>query len=97
MASYIMLLNYTQQGIEDVKESPNRLEATKKLAKRFDAEIKEFFLTLGTYDAVVTVEAPSDEALTKLALAVGSLGNVRSTTLRAYTEAEFRDLIGDLP
>ena len=97
MANYIMLLNYTQQGIEDVKESPNRVEAAKELANRFDAEIKEFFLTLGTHDAVVILRAPNDEAASKFALAVGSLGNVRTNTLRAYTETEFRDLIGDLP
>jgi len=97
MASYIMLLNYTQKGIEHVKDSPNRLEAAKKLAKKLDAEIKKFYLTLGGYDAVVLLEAPNDEAVSKFALAVGTQGNVRTTTLRAYSESEFRDLIADLP
>ena len=97
MANYIMLLNYTEQGLANVKESPKRLEAAKELATRFGAELKEFFLTLGNYDAVVILEAPNDEAASKFALAAGSLGNVRTTTLRAYTESEFRDLIGALP
>ena len=97
MANYIMLLNYTDQGIANVKESPKRLDTAKELATRFGAELKEFFLTLGNYDAVVILEAPSDEAASKFALAAGSLGNVRTTTLRAYTEPEFRDIIGALP
>jgi uncharacterized protein with GYD domain len=97
MATYVLLLSYTQQGIETIKDSPKRLEAAKKLAKRLDSEIKKFYLTLGAYDAVVLLDAPTDEAASKFALAAGALGNVRTTTMRAYTEAEFRDLVADLP
>ena len=96
MASYIMLLNYTEQGLANVKESPKRLEAAKELATSFGAELKEFFLTLGSYDAVVILEAPNDESASKFDIAVGALGNVRTTTFRAYGEQEFRDIIGAL-
>ncbi len=97
MAKYILLLNYTQQGIANIKESPNRAEAARALARECGAELTDLHLTLGEYDLVATVEAPSDDAMAKFALAVGSLGNVRSKTLRAFTEDQFREIVQSLP
>lgn len=97
MAIYITLINYTPQGIQNIKDSPKRLDAARELARKFDMDMKEFYLTMGQYDAVAVSEAPNDEAAAKFALAVGSLGNVRTTTLRAFSESEFRSLIGALP
>jgi uncharacterized protein with GYD domain len=90
MATYIILINYTQQGIQKIKESPVRLDAAKKLFKSMGAELKR-------YDAVVIAEAPNDETVAKLALAVGSLGAVQTETLRAFTEDEYRKIIAALP
>ena len=97
MATYISLVNYTDQGIRNIKDSPKRLDAAKKLLKDLGGELKAFYLTMGAYDIVIVAEAPSDEVVAKFSLAAGSLGNVRTTTLKAFTEAEFRKIVGALP
>lgn len=97
MPTYISLITYTQQGIQKIKESPKRLDAAKKLLKELGGELKQFYLTMGSYDIVVVAEAPNDETVAKFVLAVGSAGNIRTTTLKAFTEAEFRKIIAGLP
>ncbi len=97
MSTYIMLFSYTDQGIRNIKDSPKRADAARELAKTCGAEMKGLYLTLGSYDLVATVEASSDDAVAKFALAIGSLGNVRSTTLKAFTENEYREIIQALP
>jgi len=97
MATYVSLVRYTDQGIRNIKESPARLEAAKKAAQSIGAEIKSFYLALGTYDIVVTVDAPDDETAARFTLSLGSQGNVRTETLRVFTEPEFRKLIASLP
>jgi uncharacterized protein with GYD domain len=97
MPTYVTLVRYTEQGIRNIKESPARLEAAKKLAQSVGAEIKSFYLALGAYDIVLTVDAPNDETATKLVLTIGSLGNVRTDTLRVFDEKEFRKIIASLP
>lgn len=97
MPTYISLINYTDQGIRNIKDSPKRLDAAKKLLKDLGGELRQFYLTLGRYDIVVVAEAPSDEVVAKFTLALGSLGNVRTTTLKAFTEAEYRKIIAGLP
>ncbi len=97
MATYISLINYTDQGIRGIKDSPKRLDAAKKLLKDMGGELKGFYFTMGGYDAVTVAEAPSDEVVVKFVLAVASAGNVRTTTLKAFTEAEFRKVIAALP
>jgi uncharacterized protein with GYD domain len=97
MATYIILINYTDQGIRNVKDSPKRLDAAKKLLKSMGGEIKEFFLTMGSYDIAIVAEAPGDDVIAKFTLASGSLGNIRTTTLKAFPEAEYRKIIGALP
>ena len=97
MPTYVTLVRYTDQGIRNIKESPARLEAAKKLAQSAGAEIKSFYLALGTYDIVLTVDAPNDETAAKIVLSIGSLGNVRTDTLRVFNETEFRKLIASLP
>ena len=97
MATYITLLKFTEQGLKTIKEGPSRLERAKQLARSMGAEIKSFHLVQGRYDAVVISEAPNDEVVTKFALVIGSLGNVRTETLRAFTEDEYRKIISALP
>jgi uncharacterized protein with GYD domain len=93
MSTYIVLVNYTSQGIQNIKESPSRLEAAKALHKKFGAEMKAFYLTMGPYDAIAITEAPDDETAAKVALSLGSKGAVRTATMRAFTEDEYRDII----
>lgn len=97
MPTYITLVNFTQQGIENIKDGPNRLDAAKAAFEAMGAEMTAFYLVLGRYDAVVVSEAPDEDTAAKLALATGSLGNVRTETLRAFTEDEYRSMIADLP
>jgi uncharacterized protein with GYD domain len=97
MATYISLLRFTQQGIENIKESPARLDKAKELFQSMGAELKEFYLVTGQYDAVVVTEGPDDETATKLVLIVGSMGAVRTETLRAFPEDEYREIIAALP
>ena len=97
MATYISLIKYTQQGIQDIKESPARFDAAKKAIQSMGADIKQVFLTMGQYDLVVIAEAPDDETMAKFILATGSLGNVSTQTMRAFTEDEFRKIVAGLP
>lgn len=93
MTTYLMLLNWTDQGIKNVKDSPKRLDAVKKLAKDLGGEVKSFYMTLGAYDLVLIMEMPNNDKLASFALKLGSLGNVRSTTLRAFSEDDYRRII----
>ncbi|MGQ0815451.1 MAG: GYD domain-containing protein [Gemmatimonadota bacterium] len=97
MPTYISLIRYTEQGITRIKESPSRLDAARKVWQQLGGDIKAFYLTMGAYDAVVISEAPDDETAAKLALATGAQGNVRTETLRAFTEEEYRKLVASLP
>ncbi len=96
MATYLMLLNWTDQGIRNVKESPKRGAAAKKLAKDLGGEIKTFYMTQGGFDLALVVEMPNDEKVAHFVLKLGSLGNVRTTTLKAYSEGEYRKIIDGL-
>ena len=97
MPTYVTLINYTQQGVEKIKQSPSRLDAAKEAFRAAGAEIKAFYLVLGRYDIVLVAEAPDAETVAKLALAIGSQGAVRTETLRAFTEEEYRGIIAALP
>jgi uncharacterized protein with GYD domain len=96
MARYIMLADWTDQGIRNVKDSPSRLDAAKQAWKKQGVEITDFYMTMGGHDMVVILEAPSDEAVAKVALALGSGGNVRTETLKAFSEAEYRKILQNL-
>ncbi len=97
MPTYVSLIQYTQKGLESVKESPKRLDAARKAFEEAGAKLKEFYLVMGEYDIVIVVDAPNDETVAKVSLMLGSKGNVRTRTSRAFNEAEYRKLIGSLP
>jgi uncharacterized protein with GYD domain len=96
MPTYIALLKWTQQGAADVKASPKRLDAGRKAFKKAGAEIKETWLTMGRYDLVCVIDAPDDETLARLMLQLGSAGNIQSETLKAFSEDQFRKIIGSI-
>lgn len=97
MPTYIVLANWTEEGIQNIKESPKRLNMAKKAFKAAGARLKTFTMTMGRYDMVVVAEAPDDETIARLALAIGAGGAVRTETLRAFTEAEYRKIVTSLP
>src|ERR1035437_6992760 len=93
MATFIALVNFTDQGIIDIKESPKRAKAFQDLAKKSGCTVKELYWTQGQYDLITVVEAPDDQTVSALMLTVGCLGNVRGQTLRAFNAAEFGAII----
>jgi uncharacterized protein with GYD domain len=97
MPSYMNLIRYTQQGIDSIKDSPERLDTAKNLYKSLGAEIRSFYLVMGRYDVMVISEAPNDETATKLAMTIGSAGPIQTETFRIFTEDEYRNLISELP
>ena len=96
MATYIVLTNFTDQGIRNAKETTKRAEAVRELAKKFGVTAKEFFWTLGSYDVVAIFEAPDDASMTALGLAIGANGNVRTQTLRAFSKDEMNGILRKL-
>jgi uncharacterized protein with GYD domain len=96
MAKYIMLLNWTDQGIKAVKDSPKRLDAAKEVARKLGGEFKKFYMTTGAYDMVAVLELPDDAAAAKFALTVAAGGAIRSQTLKAFSEESYRAILGAL-
>ena len=97
MPTYISLLNYTDEGMKDIKKSPKRLELAAEYLKDLDGELKAFYLTIGTYDAVVIYDCPDNEAVARFLLSVGAHRKVSTQTLVAFPESEYRQIIESLP
>ena len=96
MAKYILLINWTEQGVKSVKDSPKRLDAARKLAETAGARLGDFYMTMGGYDMVAHVEAPDDATVAKFVLHLAGAGNVRTQTLKAFSEDEYRKILGSL-
>ncbi len=97
MPLYITLYRWTQEGIKNIKESPERLKKAKEAVKAMGGDVKGFYMTQGQYDMVTISEASDCKATAKIALALASQGMVRGETMRAYDEDEFREVIAELP
>ncbi len=93
MATYIMLANFTDQGIRNIKDTTKRADAMQAAAKKMGITAKNIYWTLGQYDAVVIYDAPDDATMTALALQVGAAGNVRTQILPAFTEKEIAPIV----
>jgi uncharacterized protein with GYD domain len=96
MTTYILLINWTDQGIRSARDSAKRLDAAKKLLGDMGGSFKHFFLTMGDHDMVAVCEAPDDAVMARFALSLGMGGNVRTRTLKAFPEAAYREIIGSL-
>ena len=97
MPTYITLMQWTQDGVKSAKEAPARLDAGKQLVKSLGGEIKDFYLVMGEYDFVLISEAPDDETVAKALIMTGMQGFVRTRTMRAFNEDEYRKIIAGLP
>ncbi len=97
MATFILAMNWTEQGIRAVKEWPRRNAAARDLAKKLGVEIKQVFLTSGDSDLLAVLEAAADDNVAKFCMAIGAHGNVHTRTMRAWTEAELTKMVGELP
>src|SRR2546428_13287659 len=94
MSTFVSLINWTEQGIRTVKDSPKRLDAARKTLKEMGGELEAFYMTQGSLDAILIFEAPSDEVAAKFLLQVGSAGDIPTTTLKAHPEADYPKIIG---
>jgi len=96
MATYVILATFTDQGIRAAKDSPKRAEAFKQMAKTFGVTVKDIFWTQGRYDIVALTEAPDEIAATALNLSLGSLGNIRTESLRAFSADEMAMIVSKM-
>jgi uncharacterized protein with GYD domain len=96
MPTYLSLMRWTKEGVEKIKESPTRLEAGKKAVESAGGKIINFYMLMGEYDMALVVEAPDDATLARISLSLTSKGGVRTQTLRAFTEDEYRKIISGI-
>ena len=97
MPSYLSLVSWTDQGVKAVKDSPARLDAAKAAITAAGGRLIFFYMLMGEYDIAILTEFADDETATRFLLAQAATGNVRSTTLKAFQESEYRELIASLP
>jgi len=97
MSRAIVLMKLTEQGVKDVKNAPQRIEQGFKGFEAMGGKVLDFYTVMGEYDYVAIAEAPSDEVAMAFLLALGSLGNVRTTTLKAFTKEEFANIVKKIP
>ena len=97
MPSFVILGRYTEQGIQDMPNMPNRLQAAKDAIQDAGGRMIFWYLTLGEYDFISVAELPDAETATKVLLGIGAQGGVRTTTMRAFTEDEAAAIVGSLP
>ena len=96
MATYIVLLSFTDQGIRNVKQLPERIKAGTAAAEKFGIKVKDRYSTMGAYDAVLIIDAPNDEAVTTWVLSIASHGNNRTQTMRAYSADEMSKILAKI-
>jgi len=96
MPTYIVLWNWTDQGIRNVKEAPERVEAFRQAIEKLGGKLESLYYTMGEFDGMARIDAPSDEAWMKIAYSLGRSGNVRTRTLKALSASEAAKLIGQL-
>ncbi len=96
MSVYILLVNWTDLGMRQVKESPKRLDKAKSMLREMGGQFKSFYMTMGDHDLVAVYEAPDDAVAARFTLMLGMLGNVRTKTLKAFPEEAYREIINSL-
>ena len=96
VATYIVLSNFTDQGVRTIQDTTKRADAVKEMGQKFGVTAKEFYWTLGSYDVVAIVDAPDDASVTAFGLAIGAGGNVRTQTMRAFSRDDMEGILGKL-
>lgn len=93
MATYIMLANWTDQGVRTIGDSSRRWDAAKKMLQDMGGKVRDFYMTMGEYDLILLYEAPDDAVAARFTLMLGKLGNVRTKTLKAFPEQAYREIV----
>jgi len=96
MPTYVMLAQWTDQGIRTIEESPRRLDAAKKTLVDMGGQLRSLYLTMGDYDLVAIYDAPDDAVAARFTLILGKMGNVRTTSMKAFPEEAMRQIIASL-
>ena len=97
MATYISLISFTDQGIRNVKQSPERAQAFRDMVEKAGATVKAIYWTLGNYDLVAVTDVPDDATAMTLLLTTGSIGNIRTQTLKGFSAEEMAPILAKLP
>ena len=97
MTTYIVLINFTDQGIRNIKQIPEGIKAGTAAAEKLGIKVKNRYMVVGAYDAVIVADAPNDEAMATWALSVGSKGNIRTQTLRSFSADEVSIILAKIP
>ncbi|MHB8173802.1 MAG: GYD domain-containing protein [Nitrospirota bacterium] len=93
MPVYVTLYKFTEQGVRNLKDHPRRVERIREEFKKAGAQIKEFYAIMGQFDTMIIAEAPNEEVITKLNLMIDATGNVKSQTMRAFSENEWKKMV----
>jgi len=96
MPTYVMLANWTDQGVRTIDESPRRVDAARRNLEEMGGRFRSLFMTMGEYDLIITYDAPDDAVSARFTLLLGKLGNVRTRTLKAFPEEAYRQIINSL-
>jgi uncharacterized protein with GYD domain len=96
MSTYLCLLRWTGKGLENIADSPSRLDAARKVFESAGVTMKDFFMLMGEYDMATIAQAPDDAALAKAILSIAKKGAIQTTTMRAFAESEYRSIISGL-
>ena len=96
MATFISTIKFTRQGFKAIGDTTKRATALKSAAKKMGVKVKDIYWTLGKYDGLLVLDAPDDETATALLLHLGSLGNVQTTTVRAFTATEMNNVLAKM-
>ena len=96
MPLYIALVDYTDRGMQAVRDSPRRLDAAKAMLAEMGGRFQAVYMTMGAHDLVFVSEASDDAVAARFSLQLGMLGNVRSTTMKAFPEAAYREIVASL-
>ena len=96
MATYIMLANWTDQGIRTIGESSRRWDAAKQMLQEMGGRVKDFYMSMGEYDLILLYEAPDDAIAARFTLMLGKLGNLRTKTLKTFNEQAYREIVNSL-
>jgi len=97
MATYVVLVNFTDQGVRHIRQTTERAKGLVNAAANLGIKVKDIYWTMGAYDAVFLAEGPDDETLTAFAGSMGALGNIRTQTMRAFSADEMKKILAKLP
>src|ERR1051325_6213335 len=96
MPTYVAMLKWTPQGIQNIKQSPSRLDAARKSFEAAGVKMTDFYMVTGRFDMIIVFDAPDETALARTILTLSSQGNITTETCRAFTEDEYREIIGGI-